>query len=109
MHVRRVSAASLCIFFPSLKEAAAARLWNADTGELICRNTALYGNGTEIENEKGYVVGIPPCVWGSEAEGLLPPPKIHLDSNLTTVKRTNNTNAHWGVMALWQSRGAYLS
>jgi hypothetical protein len=70
---------------------------------------ALYGNGTEIMNEKAYVVGIPPCLWGSEEEGLLPPPKIHLDTNLTTIKRTNSTNGHWGVMALWQSRGSYLA
>ena len=70
---------------------------------------ALYGNGTEIMNEKAYVVGIPPCLWGSEEEGQLPPPKIHLDTNLTTIKRTNSTNGHWGVMALWQSRGSYLA
>jgi hypothetical protein len=28
---------------------------------------------------------------------------------LTTIKRTNSTNGHWGVMALWQSRGSYLA
>jgi len=59
--------------------------------------------------EKGYVVGIPPCVWGSEEEGLLPPPMIHLDTNLSTIKRANSTNGHWGVMALWQSRGVYVN
>jgi hypothetical protein len=40
---------------------------------------------------------------------LLPPPLIHLTSNLTTIKRGNATNGHWGVMALWQARGAYLA
>ena len=36
-------------------------LWNADTGELICRNTAEYGTGAPgPANEKAYVVGIPP-------------------------------------------------
>ena len=44
--------------------------------------------------------GIPPCVWGSAEEGLLPPPRIHLDSNLSTIKYTNNTFGHWGIMAL---------
>ena len=65
-------------------------LWNDDTGELLCRNTAQYGNstsGSDPMQEKGYVVGIPPCVWGSEEEGLLPPPMIHLDTNLSTIKR----------------------
>jgi len=83
-------------------------LWNRDTGELVCRNTALYGNGTEPLDEKGYVVGIPPCVWGSAEEGLAPPPILHLDTNLTTIKRGNSTNGHWGVMSLWQMRAAYL-
>ena len=83
-------------------------LWNRDTGELICRNTAVYGNGTDPLDEKGYVVGIPPCVWGSAEEGLLPPPVLSLDTNLTSIKRANSTNGHWGVMALWQARGAYI-
>jgi hypothetical protein len=86
-------------------------LWDNDTGELLCRNTAEYGDGEKNEpmNEKGYVVGIPPCVWGSAEEGLLPPPLLHLESNLTSVKRANSTNGHWGVMALWQSRGTYVA
>eukprot|EP00040_Diaphanoeca_grandis_P020564 m.109371 g.109371 ORF g.109371 m.109371 type:complete len:861 (+) comp27951_c0_seq1:141-2723(+) len=83
-------------------------LWNRDTGELICRNEALYGTGTTASNETGYVVGIPPCVWGSKEEGLQPFPILHLTSNLTTIKRGNNTNGHWGVMALWQSRASYV-
>ena len=61
-----------------------------------------------VHDEKGFVVGIAPCVWGSAAEGLRAPPRIHLDSNYTSVKRVNSTNGHWGVMALWQCRGAYL-
>ena len=47
--------------------------------------------------------------WGSAAEGLRPPPKIFLDSNLTVVKRVNSTHGHWGVMGLWQMRGAYTA
>ena len=66
-----------------------------------------HGASTEAHNEESYLVGIPPCLWGSEAEGLLPPPRLHLDANLTSIKRVNNTNGHWGVMALWQMRAAY--
>lgn len=82
-------------------------LWDMDKNELICRNEPIYGNSSEPMNEAAMVVGIPPCLWGDEP-GMKPPPLIHLDSNLTTIKRTNNTNGHWGVMALWQNRGAYL-
>jgi len=86
-------------------------LWNMDTGELVCRNTPVYGDGdgTDPMNEKGYVVGIPPCVWGNADEGLPPPPVLDLDTNLLSVKHCNSTNAHWGVMALWQMRAAYLA
>lgn len=83
-------------------------LWNDDTGELICRNEAVYGTGTKAFNESAYVTGIPPCVWGTEAEGLAPFPILHLTSNLSTVKRGNSTNGHWGVMALWQARATYM-
>ena len=84
-------------------------LWNDDTGELLCRNEPVYGSGNAAHNESAYVVGIPPCVWGSADEGLVPPPRIHLNSNLSCVKRNNNTNGHWGTMALWQARGAYVN
>ena len=83
-------------------------LWNDDTGELICRNAPIYGTGTRAQDENSYVISIPPCLFGSKEEGLLPPPVLSLNSNLTTIKRANNTNGHWGVMALWQMRGAYV-
>ena len=51
---------------------------------------------------------LPPCEWGSADEGMLPPPVLQLDSNLTSVKRTNSTVGHTGVMAIWQARGAYV-
>ena len=82
-------------------------LWDTDRNLLICRNEAVYGNGTEPMNEQGYLVAIPPCVWG-DGEEFETPPVLHLESNLTTIKRSNNTNGHWGVMALWQMRAAYL-
>ena len=44
-------------------------LWDSDTGELVCRNDALYGTGSSrVADEKAYVVGIPPCLWGSKEE-----------------------------------------
>lgn len=77
-------------------------LWNEDTGELLCNVSAVYYGAARC------VLELPPCLWGSEGEGLKAPPVLHLDSNLTIVKRTNNTNGHWGTMALWQMRGSYL-
>jgi hypothetical protein len=65
-------------------------LWNDDTGELICKNEPIYGNSTKAQNENKYVISIPPCLFGSKEEGLMPPPIISLDSNLTTIKRANN-------------------
>ncbi len=68
-----------------------------------------YGTGgTAVQNESSYIVALPPCVWGSAAEGLRAPPAIRLDSNLSCIKRSNSTYGHWGDMALWQMRGAYL-
>jgi hypothetical protein len=84
-------------------------LWDDDTNTLICKNEAQYGNGTTPHNEKAYIVGIPPCLWGSADEGLAPPPTIRLDGNYSSLKRANNTNGHWGVMALWQMRASYMA
>jgi len=75
-------------------------LYNADTGQLICRQTPTFGNGTEIFNEKGYIA-IPPCLWGSAEEGLVPPAFLSMDTNLTSIKKNNNTYCHYGEMAMW--------
>ena len=73
-------------------------LWDMDTNTLLCRNVPTLGNSTknEAQNELGYVVAIPPCVWGSAAENLLPPPIIRLDGNYATIKQGNNTYGHYG-------------
>jgi hypothetical protein len=84
-------------------------LWDDDTHTLLCRNAPIYGGGGGTHDEEHFAVGIPPCVWGSAAEGLHTPPRVHLDSNLSCVKKANATNGHWGVMSLWQMRSAYLS
>ena len=81
-------------------------LWSADTNELICRNTPIYGSGTKPMDEASYLMALPPCVWGP---GYADPPILTLDMNLTAIKRANNTNGHWGVMGLWQARSAYLT
>jgi hypothetical protein len=85
----------------------ATELWDADRNELLCRNEPTIGAGQGVHDEKGFVVGIAPCVWGAAADGLRPPPRVRLDGNYTSIKRVNSTHGHWGVMALWQMRGAY--
>ena len=81
----------------------------ASTGEVLCINTPLYGAGVDpTMDEVAYAVGIPPCYWGSEPEGLRPPPRLALDTELRIVKYNNNTFYHTGVMAQWQMRGAFV-
>lgn len=80
---------------------------DATTGELICSNTPVYGAGAAPRfDEPGYVA-LPPCLWGSTEEGLMPPPTFALDRMLHMVKRDNNTDYHYGVMGQWQMRGAW--
>ena len=55
-------------------------------------------------DELGYLA-IPPCLWGTEEEGLLTPVYLPYDANLTSIKRNNNTYTHYGEMAMWQMRG----
>ena len=55
-------------------------------------------------DELGYLA-IPPCLWGTEEEGLLAPVYLPYDANLTSIKRNNNTYTHYGEMAMWQMRG----
>ena len=80
-------------------------LYNDETGELICRNAPIRGAtvGAPLD-EKGYGVGIPPCVWGSAAEGL-PPPVLDLRTRLLVIAKYNSSVPHYGVMAMWQGRG----
>ena len=82
-------------------------LWNADNGQLLCRHDPIYGNGTEIFNEDGYLA-LPPCLWGSKEEGLIEPIFLSFDTNLMSIKRNNNTYGHYGEMALWQMRAVLV-
>ena len=85
----------------------ALELWNADSGELLCRVTPRMGEGDMVWDEAGYV-WLPPCMWGEGDDALLPPPVLALDANLTSVKVANATHYHYGVMGIWQMRGAYM-
>jgi len=83
-------------------------LWNADTGESLCEIRPVFGGSRRAMDEASYL-WLPPCQWGHAKEGLRPPPLLHLDSNLTSVKRTNSTFGHPGVMAIWQMRAVYAT
>ena len=82
---------------------------NSTNAKLLCRNSPLYGAGREDRfDEPSYAAGIPPCLWGTEEEGLEPAPRLKLDTNLFMVKKVNSTNYHHGVMGQWQMRGAWV-
>ena len=82
-------------------------IYNADTGDLICNVNGDLGKGTEDKyDEEGYIK-LNPCLFG-EDEGLLEPYLFKWDTNFTSIKRNNNTNAHYGEMASWQMRGVLV-
>ena len=79
-------------------------LYNQDTGELLCKQEPIFGRGGDDPfDEKGYLA-IPPCLWGSPSEGLVPPTFLNWNTNLLSIKRNNNTYTHYGEMASWQVR-----
>ena len=60
-----------------------------------------WGNGVEEKfDEEGYLA-IPPCLWGPDTEGLVKPVYLPMNANLTSIKKNNNTNCHYGEMASW--------
>mmetsp|Transcript_30184 Transcript_30184/g.59088 ORF Transcript_30184/g.59088 Transcript_30184/m.59088 type:complete len:774 (-) Transcript_30184:87-2408(-) len=73
---------------------------NATTGELMCNQVPIYGNGTGTYQEPGYIK-IQPCLWGRPEEGLEPPPKLE-DLVLYLIKTSNATVGHTGEMAAAQ-------
>jgi len=79
-------------------------MYNMTTGDLICRSTPIYGNGTEAGNEDGYLVGMNPCYF--EGDDLIVAPA---NEKVRSVVRYNSTEPHTGVMALWFPRGAEVS
>merc|ERR1719370_2275219 len=79
-------------------------LFHADTGKLLCAHYPTYGKTHQVFDELGYLA-IPPCIWGTEEEGLIAPVFLPFNANLTSIKRNNNTYTHYGEMASWQMRG----
>lgn len=70
------------------------------TGELLCEETAVYGQGVSTGGkfaEPGYIK-VPPCLWGSPENGLEKGPDL-TDVVLRVVKHTNATYGHHGEMA----------
>ena len=82
-------------------------LYNADTGMLLCAHNPVYGQTHQVFDELGFVT-IPPCLFGPEEEGLVPPTFLPFNGNLTSIKRNNNTYTHYGEMAMWQMRGVMV-
>ncbi|CAE7417027.1 unnamed protein product [Symbiodinium sp. CCMP2456] len=81
-------------------------LYRVSTNELLCQSRPKYGTGVQAGDERGFVVGIPPCVWGPPP--LSPPPKIRRFEHLRTVARYNASEKHHGVMSLWLLTSASL-
>lgn len=84
--------------------------WNADTGEIICNMTAMYGSEEygstdSIFNEKDYIT-ILPCIYGNQP-GLQNPFQLTPDTNITAIKYFNNTYRHLGQMAQWTGLMVY--
>jgi len=95
------SAANFHVMTPHCHAPSCIReeLWNADTGEILCNVTAVYGTGINVFNESDYVA-IPPCLFGDEP-GLRKPWSLAPDTNITAVKYYNNSFRHLGQMAQW--------
>jgi len=83
-------------------------LYNADTGELICSQSPVSGQGSAIPFDELDYIAIPPCLWGPKSEGLIEPALLTWDTNLLSIKRNNNTYTHYGEMASWQMRGVFV-
>jgi len=82
-------------------------LYNMDTGDLLCRQTPVLGTGSSDRFDEKDYISLPPCLWGYE-NGLVPPARLTLETNLLSIKRNNNTYGHYGEMASWQMRGVFL-
>lgn len=91
-------------------------LQNADTAKVICRQVPEYGTGAggaaagsngNDDNTLSFASSIPPCFWGDESHGLLPPPVLGPGTRLRSVKVCNNTFGHRGEMSAWQFYGVY--
>lgn len=84
-------------------------LYNMDTGDLLCHVDGLFGSGNSSikYDEPGYIK-LNPCLWGYD-EGLIEPIFMSWDTKLQSIKKNNNTYAHYGEMASWQMRGVVVN
>lgn len=85
-------------------------LWNADTNQILCNVTALYGSErwgstNTVFNEANYIA-IPPCLFGHQP-GLQVPFRLSPTTNLLAIKYFNNTYRHLGQMAQWTGLMVY--
>jgi hypothetical protein len=80
-------------------------LFRNDTGEIICRQSPIYGTGTTDKWDQAGYLTLPPCLWGDDS-GLLPSVLIPAGVELLSIKKNRNTFVgHYGEMASWQMRG----
>lgn len=74
-------------------------LYDDSTGQLVCSSKPIIGSvQDEPGNEKGFISGIPPCVWGP---GHGTPPSLRFTDSVTIISRYNSSEAHHGVMGFW--------
>ena len=77
------------------------RVYNNETGELLCEELPIYGGTGEIPesryDEPGFIA-VPPCLWGKAEYGLTAPPNLD-GVTLHVVKTSNATYGHHGEMA----------
>merc|ERR1719394_131569 len=72
----------------------------------FCQSIPIIGEGEKDQfDEEGYMIAIPPCLWGWE-DGLPDPIPLSLDTTFMFVEHEDATNKHLGNMHFWYFRGA---
>ena len=74
-------------------------IYDGEAGTLLCHSETTYGNGTAAGDEKSYLVGMSPCIFGLDEFGK--PPVLKKSTVIRTVARYNSTVNHHGVMSLF--------
>ena len=73
----------------------------------LCSNPTVPLGGTR--GKKCSYLSLTISSLKSLQEGLSKPIFLHFNTNLTSIKRNNNTNTHYGEMAMWQMRGVMVN
>merc|ERR1712232_1539649 len=79
-------------------------LFDHETNEKLCEvhrtddwsGGVMYGTGEEPGNERGYLVGLSPCIWSGQS-----PKRFRRDHLLRARSVYNASFYHTGVMSLW--------